>query len=146
MVLANNSRKHAKMYLSRALWLNEQVRAKTEELEHMRELMDSVSNKAVIGGARGSHGDPVARLAAKLTDLSDSIIEDAKNITVIYAEIAALIDALPDASCRILLSLHYLTGKTMQDIATHLGYSERQVYRIHNRALDLVDCALNDKQ
>lgn len=52
-----------------------------------------------------------------------------------YAHALALIEAVPDAAGREVLELRYLSGLTWMQIARRMGYEERQVRRIHQRAL-----------
>ena len=46
--------------------------------------------------------------------------------------------AVPDAAGREVLELRYLSGLTWVQIARRMGYEERQVRRIHQRALDAI--------
>ena len=55
-----------------------------------------------------------------------------------YAYALALIEAVPDAAGREVLELRYLSGLKWVQIARRMGYEERQVRRIHQRALDAI--------
>ena len=59
----------------------------------------------------------------------------AEHLRAEYAHALALIEAVPDAAGREVLELRYLSGLTWMQIARRMGYEERQVRRIHQRAL-----------
>lgn len=59
----------------------------------------------------------------------------AEGLRAEYAQALALIEAVPDAAGREVLELRYLSGLTWMHIARRMGYEERQVRRIHQRAL-----------
>lgn len=59
----------------------------------------------------------------------------AEGLRAEYAHALALIEAVPDAAGREVLELRYLSGLTWMQIARRMGYEERQVRRIHQRAL-----------
>lgn len=48
----------------------------------------------------------------------------------------AAIDALPDGRQRLLLRLRYIDGRTWEQIAVRMGYSFRQILRMHGTALE----------
>ena len=59
----------------------------------------------------------------------------AEHLRAEYAHTLVLIEAVPDAAGREVLELRYLSGLTWMQIARRMGYEERQVRRIHQRAL-----------
>lgn len=62
----------------------------------------------------------------------------AEHLRAEHAHALALIEAVPDAAGREVLELRYLSGLTWVQIARRMGYEERQVRRIHQRALDAI--------
>jgi len=51
------------------------------------------------------------------------------------ARTAALIDGAENETERELLQLHYVHGLSWGRVADKLGYSERQIYRLHDKAI-----------
>lgn len=51
------------------------------------------------------------------------------------AEISSAICRVSDRSCRVLLIMRYLLGKSWQEIADEMHISERHVYRLRKKAL-----------
>ena len=81
----------------------------------------------------------------KIGDLSDAIAaleRYAERVNAKWDELIALrkeaeerIDKLKDGRYRVVLKRRYLCGQTLERIAVDLGYSYRQVKRIHGGAL-----------
>ena len=54
----------------------------------------------------------------------------------IFIDIMNLLDAMPTEKYRRVLELRYLEGKTFREIASTLYLCEKQVYRLHSKALE----------
>lgn len=54
----------------------------------------------------------------------------------IFIDIMNLLDAMPTEKYRRVLELRYLERKTFRDISATLYLCEKQVYRLHNKALE----------
>lgn len=112
------------------------------EIERWRsraERMTAGYSKAPAGGADGRSMEHtlerLGELAGELTDQRDKLVR-------LRREIGAAIDTVPDARLRVLLRLRYIEGLSFEQMAVRMGYSWRQIIRLHGVALSKVvmDC------
>lgn len=126
-----------KNYLSQALWLDQKIDAKLEQLEILRALATKVTanltEEKVSGGkSTKSHTENVI---AKIVDLEKEINADIAKLVDTKAEIVETINLVEDPMCQLLLEMRYVSGKTWDEIAQSLSCSARSVFNIHGRAL-----------
>ena len=85
-------------------------------------------------------GSPTPRdlsdYAAKLDDLVGDVWREAQKYQAQSRRVMAVIENVSDARERRLLSLRYLDFYTFEAVADTMGYSVRQVLRIHRRAIE----------
>lgn len=75
----------------------------------------------------------LSKESAALVTVARRMIKGAERAA---AQIEALIKSAEDNTERELLALHYVQGMPWAHIAEQMGYSERQIYRLHNKAID----------
>lgn len=68
--------------------------------------------------------DRIKRLKAKSRDLKKAVCEE--------------IDSLEDTRYCEILEAHFVDGKSLEDIAEELGYSERHTYKLYQEAISLL--------
>ena len=84
-------------------------------------------------------------IIAKMVDLEDDINADIDQLVDLKTEIVTIIKAVDDPEYQTLLELRYLCFKRWEEIAVELGYSSQYMFRVHNRALGVVDSILESK-
>lgn len=86
-------------------------------------------------GAKDKMGDAVCRIVDLESDI-DRIVNDmiAKKKVIV-----SQIDGITDMNVYDLLSKRYISNKTWYDIAEEMGYSVRQVLRLHEKSLKLFE-------
>ena len=129
----------SKQYLSRAFWLRKKIAAKEVHLEELRTQAEK-STQLLTGMPRGSSTESsVERLAVMIADLSMEIELDELDLALYEAQIKKVIDAVQDPACFEVLTYRYLAFHTWTQISDEMHYSNRQVFRIHAKALRSVD-------
>ena len=129
----------SKQYLSRAFWLRKKIAAKEVHLEELRTQAEK-STQILTGMPRGSSTESsVERLAVMIADLSMEIELDELDLALYEAQIKKVIDSVKDPACFEVLSYRYLAFHTWTQISDEMHYSNRQVFRIHAKALRSVD-------
>jgi DNA-directed RNA polymerase specialized sigma subunit len=86
--------------------------------------------------SRNAH--PTETIIAKMIDLEDEINNDIDALVDLKTEIVRLIKKVEDSELQTVLELRYLCFKTWKQISDEMGYSEQHIYRLHGRALDLI--------
>ena len=129
----------SKQYLSRAFWLRKKIAAKEVHLEELRTQAEK-STQLLTGMPRGSSTESsVERLAVMIADLSWEIEQDELDLALYEAQIKKVVDTVEDPACFQVLTYRYLAFHTWTQISDEMHYSNRQVFRIHAKALRSVD-------
>ncbi len=130
-----------KEYLSQALWLDQKINSKLEQLETLRALATKVTAKLAeekVSGGNNTKGH-MENAVVKIVDLEKEINEDIDRLVDIKTEIMDTISQVDDPVCQLLLWMRYVSGKTWEEVAWELDYNDRTVFKIHGRALKKIE-------
>lgn len=81
--------------------------------------------------------DQLTDLIAKIVDIQEEIKQQLQKSYELMAKIEKAIEKLPERE-KYLIRARYIEGKTWEQIAVDMGYSWKQVHRIHAKALKLL--------
>lgn len=125
-----------KEYLSQVSRLNRMIQNKLSEIAQLRELSRSISAQNKEERVQTSPNyDKIGTAYAKIDDMErrlDKIIDeyvDKKEM------ITSQIESMEDEILYDILFSRYISKKTFEKIATKMGYSFKQITRLHGRAL-----------
>ena len=127
----------AKEYLSQALWLDQKINSKLEQLETLRALATKVTAKLAeekVSGGNNTKGH-MENTIAKIVDLEKEINEDIDRLVDIKADIMGTISQVDDPIGQIILEMRYVNGKSWDEISSSLNYKDSSIFKIHSRAL-----------
>lgn len=127
-----------KQYLSQAYWLNQKIYAKKAQIEEYRTLAEKITPVLSDMPKAQSNGSKVADAAIKIADLQMELQKDLLDLIELKCEIENTIKTVSNPEAQVVLELRYLAFKTWQDIADIMGYQLRNVYIIHEKALNLI--------
>jgi DNA-directed RNA polymerase specialized sigma subunit len=128
---------NAKEYLSQAIWLDQMIDSKLEQLETLKSLAMKVTSsftKEKISGGNIEKSKMESTMV-KVIDLEHEINADIDRLVNLKKDIQDTINKMDDINQQLLLELRYLSGKGWDEIAASMGYDPRTVYRIHGKAL-----------
>lgn len=135
----------AKEYLGQYRSLKTDIDSKTEQLEELRTLAESVSHSTGPPGSGGT-SDKVGKTVAKIIDLENEISCQIDELLKLKKEIESTIAKVEDPVLRQLLTLVYINGKDLGRVAVKMNYSYRQIKRKHKDAInnvkDVLECPL----
>lgn len=125
-----------KEYLMQIRRMEKMIDNKLSELYRLRQLVSSISistdgERIMSSGSMDKMGDSVA----KIVDLENCVAETISRYTELRQKIIAQIDSLKDYGHYSVLFSRYVLNNEFGKIADEMGYSERQVLRIHGSAL-----------
>ncbi len=129
----------AKEWLQRGWKLDKEINALLSLRAEARRRATSVSpsyNGDVVQSTANPHKFD------RLVELESLIDARVDKLTGIRAEILTAIAQVPDARYRTLLLERYTEFKTWEQIAVDMGYTWRQVCRLHGHALIEMECVL----
>jgi len=128
----------AKEFLRRARGVDRRVDEATERVDRLRAKLEAGRMSSLTGMPRGGSGD--------WTQTADRLIELEQRVNARIRELVRLkhaamdaIDRVDDARQREVLELYYLDGYKWEQVAERMGLDERQVFRLHGRALQRIE-------
>lgn len=124
----------AKEYLNQAYRVYELIESNNRQIQRLRDMSTNITvgfDERVQGGKPGG----MAATVEKIVELQAIIKSESDRLTNLLIEIRNVINQVSDADERLLLTLRYLEFKKWDDIAEIMHIDQRQVYRIHGKAL-----------
>ena len=130
----------AKQYLNQAYRLDQRINSKLEQVLALRGLTTKVT--ATMTDMPGSASPNVHRsqdIIVKIVDLENEINADIDRLVDLKREIVSVIKGVEDPECQTLLELRFLCFKTWEQIAVEMNYGIDNIYRLHRKAIKMVD-------
>jgi len=128
---------NAKEYLSQAIWLDQMIDSKLEQLATLKSLSmkvtTSFTQEKISGG--NIEKSKMENTIVKVIDLEHEINEDIDRFVDLKRDIQDTINKMENINYQLLLEMRYLSGKNWEEIAEQLNYNNRTVFKVHGRAL-----------
>lgn len=131
---------NVKQWLMRARNIDREINGLLEERSEVIARLTSITQK-LTGEAVQASKDP--HKFDRAVELEMEIDRQIDNLVAVKAEIENGISKLNDGRYREILRLRYISGKTFEEIAVHIGYSYKQTCRLHVRALLKMEGIIN---
>lgn len=133
---------NAKEYLSQAIWLDQMIDSKLEQLETLKSLSMKVTTSFTQEKISGGNIEKsrMENTIVKVIDLEHEINEDIDRFVDLKRDIQDTINKMENINYQLLLEMRYLSGKNWEEIAEQLNYNNRTVFKVHGRALKQFEC------
>ena len=128
----------AKEYLRQYRTLDLRVNVKLTQIEELRSLAVRLSPTARFDKV-GNVTDKVGRTVSRIVDLERELQNDIDELVQTGEKIRRAINSLTDERLKVILELRYIKGKKWEDIADMLNTELRWIYRLHGRALQVIE-------
>ncbi|MDC7248449.1 MAG: DUF1492 domain-containing protein [Sphaerochaetaceae bacterium] len=129
-----------KEFLSRAFYLERQIKSKENQLQYLRAhaiyVTPSISD---IPNCSATEKSRMEKTLIKIMELEDYINKEIIKLIGLKKEIDSAIKAINNISCETILEMRYLEYLNWQEIAIRLNVSQDHVYYLHRKALNLVN-------
>ena len=125
----------AKEYLSRARTLQNAIDIKIDQLKRLREKVSFLKSPTISDMPKSTGGYDWTKAVDMLVDLEGQYQREIGAMMREWMEIKDAIAMVDDARYRDLLEARYINGWSWSEIAKHMDYNIRYVYRIHGLAL-----------
>ena len=137
----------AKEYLGQAYRLDQRISTKLQQIDSLRSLTRKVTasyDGEVVSHTRNVHSleDAIIRLMEAEEEINRQIAD----LIQLKIEIGATIDQVHNESYRLILEKRYLCFLPWDQIAAEMHYSRRWVLNRHDRAIDVIDRLLAEKE
>ncbi|MEG2050905.1 MAG: DUF1492 domain-containing protein [Oscillospiraceae bacterium] len=124
-------------FLKQAYRLNELIESNLVELQKFKDLSThitaNISKEAVQGGM---NSDKIGSIVVRIVELQNTIDDEIDSYVDIEKDIRNAINEVQNRNEQLLLRLKYLEFLSLEKIAGRMGYSTKQVNRIHIEALN----------
>lgn len=126
----------AKEYLRKAYNLDKFINASLVELSRLRahysiiRSLDYSKDKV-----QTSPGNNTENAIIKIVDMENMINDKIDQLVDLKDEIKSNINRLPDETDRLVLTYRYVCFLSWEEIAVKMGYSYRNIHRVHSKAL-----------
>ncbi|MBQ8616452.1 MAG: DUF1492 domain-containing protein [Oscillospiraceae bacterium] len=126
----------AKEYLSQAMYIDQRINSKLEQVMTLRETATkATATLSDMPRSDSPNLQSMENTIVKIVDLENEINRDIDRLVDLKAEVRQLIAALENPEQQLILELRYLCFKQWSAIMEEMGISETSVYRIHGEAL-----------
>ena len=136
----------AKEYLGQAYRLDQRINSKLQQVEHLRSLTQKVT--VSYGGEPVSHTRDVTSLQStiiRLMEAEEEINKQIDELVDLKIDIGKLIGQVRNESYRMILEKRYLCFLPWDQIAADMNYSRRWTLTKHERAVEVVDRLMRER-
>lgn len=131
-----------KDYLGQCGTLETEIKAKLEQVEHLRTLVTRANANWKSGGFNPMPYDKVGEITAKIVDLEKEINSEIDRLIDLQTEIQGYTAAMPYDKARLVIDLHYINGLSFGEIATREARDIRTIFRWHEKGLKFLEKTL----
>ena len=139
----------AKEYLSKGRELNLTIRSHEAIIDNLKRLEQSIPtpqfDQEVVDHTRSLKA-PFEKWLYKRLDWEDRVKKEKEELAKVQKELGDVIMKIDDTSYQAVLMLRYVAFKNWTDIASELSFSDSYVYRLHGKALLLVEIPKEDSR
>lgn len=106
-----------------------------EEIQQLR--IDKMCPTIIADGMpHSSGGSDLSEYAAKIDELMEKLKRSLSERMQLRSEINQKIEEMGDETEKLVLRLRYIHCKTWEQVAVEMGYSWKQIHRLHGKALE----------
>ena len=128
----------AKEFLRRARSVDRRVDEATERVDRLRAKLEAGRMSRITGMPRGGSEDWTAT-ADKLIELEKRVNARIREMVRVKQAAMDAIDRVDDARLREVLELYYIDGYKWDKVIKIMDLDERQVFRLHGKALQKIE-------
>ena len=125
-------------YLNQYKFLNAEIDRKIRYMEDCESKIFNVTGTLSDMPRSGNRSNVIEDGIVNINEIEQTINQDIDRLVNLRTEIENKIDTIDDLKLRELMKCRYLDCKTWEEIAYKNGYTWRNVYYQHEKALDLI--------
>lgn len=125
-------------YLNQYRYLNADIDRKIHVMDDWRKKIYSVTGTLSDMPKSGNREDTISTGIAVINEIEESINTDIDELLKTQRDIEKCLNDISDLNLQQIMKCRYLDGKTWEQIAYESNYSWRQVYNLHEKALNTI--------
>ncbi len=130
-----------KEFLEQAFYLNNEIKAKKEEIEKLESMVVYVSPQ-IRELNTPSFENNKEKMMCVIADYKDELVRDITKLVYLKHQIIVAINKIEDSMIRTLLTLRFIEFKTWEVIAEEMHYGDRHMMRLSKKAIDMIEVEL----
>lgn len=135
-----NQQNSIKEQLAQAYRVEQRVNTKWEQIRSLRDLAEGTSqNLSDMPGSPNRNISKMENYITRMVDLQAELFADIDTLLDIKRRCMELIKQVDNIDGQLILEKRYLCYEKWETIAVDLGFTVRQVYRIHDDAINKLD-------
>lgn len=123
-----------KQYLQRYIIAKRNIALLTAQIDELQQIQTSPT-VLLDGMPKGNKVSDLSSYMAKMDMLLRELEAEREIQMIVYAEICRKIKQMTNVVEKEILTRRYLLGQSWEKIANEMGYSHRQIFRLHCNAL-----------
>lgn len=136
----DESKMNAREYLGQAYLLDQRINSKLIQLSLLRSnALNMTANIKDINVQTSGDNSKMENAVLKIMQQEKEIDDEIDRLVDLKAEIRKVIAGVQVIEYRLLLELRYLCFQSWEEIAVRMGYSIDYVFKIHRKALEMVE-------
>lgn len=131
---------NAKEFLQQAFYLDKRINSKLEQVESLNALATKATSTLSDMPKNPNRGtSSMEDTIIKIIDLQEEINKDINRLVDLKSEIVRTIKEVEDKELQTVLEKRYLCFEAWEKIAVGLNYSIQHIFRLHKKALKLIE-------
>ncbi len=127
-----------KRKLKSAWLLHKQIEEHLAELQELRSFACKITPVYSLAPGGSSCGQKIENNIAKIADMEVLLQDEIDKFLKSVQEVRELIKLIDDPMQRLIMQKRYINYQKWEVIAADLGYSWRQVHRLHGKGLNTI--------
>lgn len=123
-----------KEYLKKGYRINLEIETKKEVLEELKSNLDGLQAIKLTEKVQGGPIKDDFGIVNKMNKIIE-MEKDLNELCDFQIKLSGTIDKLENTNERVVLRLRYILNQTWEEIAEKMGYTLRQIHRIHGNAI-----------
>ena len=130
----------ARQYLGQAYLLDQRINSKLMQLSLLRNnALNITANLKDINVQTSGDNTKMENAVLKIMKQEREIDDEIDRLVDLKAEIRKVIAKVQNIEYQLLLELRYLCFQSWEEIAVKMGYSIDYVFKVHRKALEMVE-------
>ncbi|MGL5972565.1 MAG: DUF1492 domain-containing protein [Oscillospiraceae bacterium] len=127
-----------KEFLKKGYFSNKSIQNKIEKIEKLQSMSTCINSYIGNNYKSKEYKDKISNIVSEIIDLKEELYEDIDSLIKTENLIKQKIDEVEDNQCKLLLTLRYLNYKSWREIKKEMNYSEPHMFRLHDKAFNLI--------
>ena len=125
----------AKEFLNKIRYIDMMIDCKLEQINDLRDMLTSIGSPLGDKVQASLDPDKLTIPINKIIELEKEINEDIDNLVELKKIARNTIEQLENEVEKVILYKRYFENKSFEQISVEMGYSWRQIHRLHGNAL-----------